>query len=81
MVVVLKGDEAERLQYSACHFLRGAENFGHAVNRARLRLKGNFDKVALSKRMGQFQQAASNGNRLKFCFCAPAILETDRSQD
>jgi hypothetical protein len=81
MVVILKGDEAERLQYTARHFPRGTENFGHAVNRARLRLKRNFDEVALSQRMGQLQQAASDGNGLEFCFGAAAVFESDCSQN
>jgi hypothetical protein len=32
MVVILKRDEAERLQYAAGHLTHGAENFGHAMN-------------------------------------------------
>jgi hypothetical protein len=51
------------------------------VNRARLRLKRNFDEVALSQRMGQLQQAASDGNGLEFCFGAAAVFESDCSQN
>ena len=81
MVVILQRDEAERLQYTVGHFPHRGENFGHAVHRTGLRLKGNFDKVALSQRMGHLQQAASHRNSLEFGFCAPAVFETDRSQD
>ena len=75
MVVVLKGDEPESLQHAVRHSLRGAENFRHPVNRPRLRLKGNFDKVALRQRLRHLQQAAGHGNGLEFSFGAPAIFE------
>jgi hypothetical protein len=44
------------------------------VDRASLRLEGNFDKVALGQRLRQLQQAAGYGNRLEFSFRAPAIF-------
>ena len=81
MVIIFKGDEAERLQHALGHLTRRGENFRHAVHQARLRLKSYFDEVALSQRMGHFEQAARHGNRLEFGFCAPAVLETNRSQD
>jgi len=48
MVIVLNGHKAEGLQYAVVHFPHRAENFGHAVNRASLCLKRNFDEVALT---------------------------------
>jgi hypothetical protein len=81
MVVVLQRNEAEGLQHTIVHFPHRRKNFGHAVHRTGLRLKSNFDKVALSQRMGHLQQAASHGNSLEFGFGAPAIFEADRSQD
>ena len=81
MVVVFKRDEAERLQYAVGHLPHRGENFGHAVHWAGLRLKSDFDKVALSQGMGQLEQATSHGNGLEFSFCAPAVFKTDRSQD
>ena len=81
MVVVLKRDEAERLQYAIGHFPHWGENFGHTVHWPGLRLKGNFDEVTLSQGLGQLQQAARDRNRLEFSFCAPAVFKTDRSQD
>jgi hypothetical protein len=81
MVVILKRDEAERLQYAIGHLPHGGENFGHAVHWAGLRLKGNFDEVTLSQRLGHLQQAARHGNSLEFGFCEPAVFKADRSQD
>lgn len=81
MVVILKCDEAKRLQYAARHLAHGTEYFGHAMHRPRLRLKGNFNEIALSERLGQLQQATGHGNGLELSFCAPAVFETDRSQD
>ena len=80
MVVVFKRHEAERLQYSAGYLTHGTENFRHSVNRARLRLKGHFDEVALRQRLRQLQQAASHRDRLEFSFGAAAVFEPDRSQ-
>jgi hypothetical protein len=74
MVVILKRDEAKRLQYAIGHLPHRGENFGHPVHRAGLRLKGNFDEVALSQGMRQLQQAASHGNSLELSFCAPAVF-------
>ena len=81
MVVVLKRHEAERLQHAGCQLLHRAEDFGHAVHRAGLRLKGNFYKVALSQRVGQAQQASGHGDGLEFRFGAAAVFQAYRSQD
>jgi hypothetical protein len=81
MVVVLKRNEAEGLQDTIGHFPHRRKNFGHAVHRTGLRLKGNFDEVSLPQRMGQLQQTASHGNSLELRFGASAVFETDRSQD
>jgi hypothetical protein len=81
MVIILKRDEAERLQYAAGHLAHGTEDFGHAMNWTGLGLKGNFDKVTLSQTMGHLQQPAGHGNGLEFSFCTPAVFEADRSQD
>ena len=81
MVVVLERDEAKRLQYAVGHLPHRRENFGHAVHRTGLRLKGYFDEVTPTERMGQLKQAASYGNGLEFSFCAPAVFQTNRSQD
>ena len=81
VVVILKGHETEWLQYAICHFAQRGENLGHAVHRACLSLKGNFDEITLSQRLGHLKQAASHGNSLEFTFSAAAVFETDRSQD
>ena len=47
MVVILKRDEAERLQDSAGHLTHGTQNLRHAVDGAGLRLESHFDEVAL----------------------------------
>jgi hypothetical protein len=81
MVVVLKRDKTERLQYAIGQLSHRGENFGHAVHRPGLGLKSDFDEVSLSQGLGQLQQAASHGNCSEFSFCAPAVFKTDRSQD
>ena len=81
MIVVLERDEAEWLQYAIGHFPHRGKNFRHAVHRAGLRLKSDFDEVTLPQRLRQLQQAASHGNGLEFSFGAPAVFKTDRSQD
>ncbi len=74
VVVVLERNEAERLQHAIRRLPRGAEDLRHAVHRAGLRLKGNFDEVALRQRMRQLQQATGRGNGLEFSFGAPAVF-------
>ena len=51
------------------------------MHRPGLRLKSDFDKVALRQTVGQLQKAAGHGNGLEFSFRASAVFETDRSQD
>ncbi len=74
MVIVLKRDKAERLQDAVGHLSHGGENFGHAVDRPLLRLKGNFHEIALPQRLRHLQQAAGHGNGLEFRFGAPAVF-------
>ena len=81
MVVILERHKAERLEYAVVHFPHGAQDFSHAVYRACLRLKSNFDKVAFAQRLGQTQQATGYGNGLEFAFRAPPVFQPDRSQD
>ncbi len=50
VVLILERHEAERLKHSIRRLLCGAEDFGHAVHRAGLRLKSNFDEITLAER-------------------------------
>ena len=79
MVVVLERHEAERLQNAVSRLPHHGEELGHPVHRARLRLKRNFDEVALAERLGHVQQAAGRRDGLEFRFCAPAIFQANRS--
>jgi len=81
MVIVLNRHEAEGLQHAVGQLPHGAENFGHAVNRAGLSLEGNFDKIALAQRLRQAQQTSRHRYGLEFGFRAAAIFETNRSQN
>jgi len=74
MVVVLEGHEAEWLQYTSGRLPHRGQEFSHAVNRPRLRLKCEFDEGAGTKRMLQLQQPPSHRNTLEFGFCTPAIF-------
>ena len=55
IVVIFERDEAERLKDSILRLPHGAEYLRHGAYRARLRLKGNFDEIALCKRTRQSQ--------------------------
>ena len=81
MVVILKRHEPKRLQHTVLQAPRRAENFCHPVNRAGLRLKGDFDEVSLRQRLRHAQQASSHGDGLQFGFGAAAVFEPNRSQD
>jgi hypothetical protein len=74
MVVILNGHEAERLQHAFRGLLHRAEDFGHGMDRACLRLKRDLYKIALSQTMGHAQQTSGHGNGLEFCFSAAAVL-------
>jgi len=74
MVIVLDCHEAESLQHTIGHLSHRGKDFGHAVHRSCLRLKGNFDEVALSQRLRQTEQSSGYGDGLKFCFGAAAVL-------
>ena len=81
MVVILERHKAERLQHTVDGLPHRAEDLGHAVHRPGLRLKRNFDEVALCNRLRQVQQAAGYGYGLELSFGAPAIFKPDCSQD
>ena len=77
MVVVAEGDETERLQRSIAGGADRAEHLSDASHRATLDLEGYFDKIALTQRSAQPQQASGNGNSLKFSFGALTVLQHD----
>lgn len=81
MVVIFDSNEAERLEHSIRYLAHGTEDLSHAVHGARLRLKGDFDKIALRQRLGQLQQAACDGNALEFGFRAASVFQTNGSQN
>ncbi len=81
MVIVLKRDEAEWLEYTIIHLPHRAEDFGHTVHGPRLRLKCNLYEVAFSQRVRKVQQASGGGYGLEFRFGTAAVFQPDRSQD
>jgi hypothetical protein len=81
MVIVFESDEAERLQDTGFRLSHGCQKLGHAVNRPRLGLKREFDEGTCAQSVLELQQASGHGDGLEFCFCAPAIFQTDCSQD
>ena len=81
VVIVFDRNETERLQHSLRRFARRAQHFGHAVHRTLLRLKCDFDKVALSERVSQTEQTPGRGNGLQFGFCASSVFHANRSQN
>jgi len=80
VVVVLNCHETERLQHAVVELPRGAEDFGHTVNRSGLGLEGHFNEIASAEGLGQTQQASSHRDALEFSFRAAAIFEPNRSQ-
>jgi len=53
VIVIFERDKTERLQHSILRFPHGTEYLGHGAHRAGLRLKRNFDEIALCKRTRQ----------------------------
>jgi hypothetical protein len=74
MVVILDSNKTEGLQNTFVRLHHGAEDFSHAVYGTCLRLKRDFDEVALSQRVGQTEQSTGHGNGLEFRFGAAAIF-------
>lgn len=79
MIVISKSDEAERLQYPIASHAHGIQHLRHALHRAGLRLKSNFNKVTLAQGFGKAQQAARYRDRLKLTFCAVAVFKGNQS--
>ena len=48
MIVVFERNKTERLQYPAARLASWTQKLGHAVYRPGLRLKGDFDEIALA---------------------------------
>ena len=81
IVVIFERDKAEWLEDSVLRLPHGTQYLSHGSYRAGLRLKCNFDEVALCKRTRQSQQSAGRRDGLKFSVSVPAIFEANRSQD
>jgi len=81
VVVVLNGNEAEGLQDTICELAHRAEDFGHTVHGAGLRLEGDFNEVSLPERMLQAEQASGGGDGLQFGFRTAAVFETNGSEN
>jgi hypothetical protein len=81
LIVVLKRDEAEWLQNSVLRFARRLQDLRHAFHRARFRLEGDLDQIALLQGSGQSQHAASLGNGLQFRARAASVVELDDDRD
>ena len=81
MVVVLNSHEAERLQHTICELAHRAEDFGHAVHGAGLRLKGDFNEVSLPERMLQAKQASGGGDGVEVGCRTAAVFETNGSEN
>lgn len=81
MVVIFERYEAKRLQYAVIRLLHRAQDFGHTVHGAGLRLEGNFHKIALAERLGQAQQASRYRDGLEFSFGAAAVFKPDCSEN
>ncbi len=66
VIVVLERDEAEGLQNSIFRFARRLQDLRHAFDRARFRLDGDLDQIALLQGPGQSQHPPGLGNGLQF---------------
>src|SRR5207244_109542 len=68
VVVVVHGNEAERL----CDYVEapshGSEHFCHSVDVAGVRCKGNFDEIAFRERLWKVQQPSGCRDNLQLGF-------------
>lgn len=77
VVLVFNRYETERLQNAIGHPAHGAENLGHAMHGARLRLEGNFDEISFAERLIHAQKAAGHGDGLELGFGAAAVFQAN----
>jgi len=81
VVIILQRHEAEGLQHACCAGAGGTEDFGHALHGAGFCLEGDLDEIAVPQAMSHLEQAAGDRNASEFSSSAPAIFQTNRSQD
>jgi hypothetical protein len=81
VVVVPERHEAEGLQHACRAGAGGTEDFGHALHGAGFCLEGDLDEIAVPQAMSHLEQAAGDRNASEFSSSAPAIFQTNRSQD
>jgi len=81
LIVVFQRNEAEWLHDFVLGFACWLQDLRHAFYRARFRLEGDLDQIALLQRPGQSQHAAGLGNRLKFRSCAAPVIQLDNDRD
>lgn len=80
VVIILNGDEPERLQHAFGNAPHRAQDFGHSMNRAGLCLEGDFNEVSLPERLSQTKQPAGSGDGLELSFRAAAVFQSNCSQ-
>src|SRR5579863_8167164 len=81
LIVVFKRNKAKWLHDLVLGFTCRLQDFRHAFYRARLRLEGDLDQIALLQRPGQSQHAAGLGDGLQLCSCATPVIELDNDRD
>jgi len=81
MIVIFDRDEPKGLEYTLGDSTERAQDFGHAVYGSGLCLECDFDEVTLGQRLRNPEQAARNGNGLKFGFGAASVLQTNGGQN
>ena len=66
MIVIAQGHKTEGLKTRSCKLSLRLEHLRHRVDWTRPAVKSDFYKIARREFMLHLQQAAGNGNRLKF---------------
>lgn len=74
MIIILQGDKPEGLHTSFRLDIEWLQHFGHAADRARSGLKGDFHKISRRKLPRQLQQTSGHRNGLKLGAGAMATI-------
>jgi hypothetical protein len=77
VIVVFQRNEAKWLHDFVLGFAGWLQDLRHAFDRARFRLEGDLDQIALLQRPGQSQHAAGLGNGLQLRSRASPISQLD----
>jgi len=81
VVVIVEGNEPERLHNVVCRSPPRMQHFRHAMHRSRLGVEGNLDKTAFFQSPRHVQQSARHRDSLNSCLGTFPIFQFHQGRD